>query len=161
KDDHRLVPTLAPPPPPPPTPSPELPAPVVTHRHPALLHLPHHSPAETGRINNNGEVGPAPVCFGDELVKEAPDLGQMTQDFSDAYDGEVFCVDDEVAAGSAHLLAADPEKLKLPGGCGALLRTDGRGARPHMSCSHLATGNRARQRLHQLRAVHFSRSFPR
>ncbi len=57
----------------------------------------------------------------------------MAEDFGDADDGEVFGVDDRVAAGGAHAVSADTEEF------------EGRIA--------------AAQGFDELRAVHFPRSF--
>ena len=79
--------------------------------------------------------GRVPIGVGDQFMKESVDLWQMTEDFGDADDGEIFGVDDDVASGGAHLLSADAEEL--------------------------CRGVPAPQGLDQLRAIHFPRSFAR
>jgi len=68
-------------------------------------------------------------------MKQTPDFWKMAENFSDADDGEVPGVNDDVAPGGAHLVATNPEEFE-----------------------RWITGP---QRIHQLRAVHFARSFAR
>ncbi len=78
----------------------------------------------------------------------------MAKDLSDADDGKVFGVDDNLAPGSSHAFSAGAEKVELCGG-GASPRLDGAEPRPHMS----GNGYTPSQRLDQLRAVHFAGGF--
>ena len=81
----------------------------------------------------------------------AVDLRQMAEDFGNADDGEVFGVDDDLAAGGAHALSACAEEGKFSGlrlqrrGCGASLHMDRRDS--------------TAQGFDQLRTVHFPGSF--
>ncbi len=76
------------------------------------MHLPSYTPVESGRIDNNGEIGPAFVGFGNQLEKEAPDLWQMTEYLQDSNHGELSGVDNGLAAGSTHAISASTEKLQ-------------------------------------------------
>src|SRR5258708_3079012 len=100
------------------TPRPELRRDVVHHRNTALLHLPRYTPVEGGRVDDDGEIGLAPVGFFDQLAVAGEDLGQVAENLGDADDGKIFRVDDGVAAGGAHALSADAEEFKLRCVCG-------------------------------------------
>ena len=53
------------------------------------------------------------VGFGDQLVKQAPDLRQMAENFRDADDSEVFGVDHGVATRGPHAVPAHAEEFEL------------------------------------------------
>src|SRR5580704_11487547 len=95
------------------TPCPELRRDIVDHWDAALLHLPRYAPVEGRRVDDDGEIGLALVGFFDQMSKQAVDLRQMTENFGDADDGEVFRVDDRVAAGGAHAVSADAEEIEV------------------------------------------------
>src|SRR5258708_3305452 len=114
-------------------PRPELRCDVVDDGNAALFHLPRHAPVERGRVDDDGEIWPALVDFLDQVLVEAVDLWQMAEDFGDADNGEIFRVNDSIAAGRAHAISANAEEFK----------------------SLIA----ATQGLDELRAIHFSGSF--
>ncbi len=94
-------------------PCPELRCDVVDHRNAALLHLPGYAPVEGRRVDHDGEIGLALIGFFDQTPKQAIDFWQVAEDFGDADDGEIFRVDDRVAAGGTHAVSADAEEFKL------------------------------------------------
>ena len=55
-------------------PRPELRAHVVHNGNAALAHLPRHTPVESRRVDHNGQIGLAPACLRDQLVKQSPDF---------------------------------------------------------------------------------------
>src|SRR5580692_11390855 len=61
-------------------PGPELRRNVVDHGNATLLHLPSYAPVERRRVNDDGNIGLALVCFVDQMMKQAVDLGQMSYD---------------------------------------------------------------------------------
>src|SRR5215469_2553265 len=91
-------------------PGPELRTHIIDHGNAALLHFPGNPPVEGRRINHDGEIGFAAVGFGDEPVKKSPDSWQMTKNFCNADDRKIMRVNHDVAAGGAHLRAADTEE---------------------------------------------------
>ena len=156
-------------------PRPELRRDVVDRRDAALFHLAGDAPVECGGVDDDGEVGLAPVGFANQAAIEAEDFRQVAENFGDADDGEIFGVDDGVASGGAHAVAADAEEFevvgweglwgdirpRLSGGaqvsgvCAAAgsrwalpCRTD-EGVCPYVIC-------RAPQGFDQLRAIHFA-----
>ncbi|SRR5581483_1461684 len=77
----------------------------------------------------------------------------MTENFGDADNREIFCVDDELAPGGAHFLAADAEEFRFGitrWVCGAPLHGTSVDARFHAFRKKLAQG------LQQLCAVHLA-----
>ena len=76
------------------TPCPELRTHVIDDRNAALVHLPCNSPVERRRVNHNGEIGFALVRFSDQLVEQALDFGQMTENFRNPDDRQVSGIDD-------------------------------------------------------------------
>src|SRR5947208_6799332 len=73
----------------------------------------------------------------------------MAENFRDTHYGEVFCIDYDVAACGAHLIAAHSKKFNIRYG----LCED---SRPGLS-----KPERSSQRFDQLRAIHLSRRFAR
>src|SRR5207302_7087804 len=129
------------------TPRPELRAHVIHNGNAALVHLPRHTPVESGRINDDGEVWPAAIGFKNQLVKQAPNFGKMAKDFCDSDDGKLLGIDDGVASGGAHALSANPEELELP----CLRRASGVcGDSRH----RLSSGARLRRVSHDSSALH-------
>src|SRR5579862_2306782 len=94
------------------SPRPKLGGNVIGHGNSALVHFAGDAPIESGRVDDDGEVGFAAVSFGDELVKQSPDFREVSEDFGDADDGEVGAVNDGVASRGAHARAADSEKFE-------------------------------------------------
>ena len=54
----------------------------------------------------------------DEFAEETVDFWEMAEDFGDADDGEVFGVNDDLAAGGAHAVSARTEEGKVHVGTG-------------------------------------------
>src|SRR5271167_3630981 len=84
KNHQCLVDVLAQQPHPSLPPGPELRANIVDDGNPALAHLPRHSPVESGRIDNDSEVRPAPIGLSDQPVKQPIDSRKMADDLGDA-----------------------------------------------------------------------------
>src|SRR5207249_11387876 len=116
------------------TPRPQLRPPVIPNGNAALVHLARDAPVKCGGINDDGEIGPAAIGFNNQLAKQAPNFGKMTEDFCDSDDGKLLGIDDGVASSGAHALSSYPEELE----------------RRIISA----------QRLHKLRAIHFAGSLP-
>ncbi len=56
--------------------------------------------------------GSAPVCFADQVLVHAENFWQMAENLRDPDDGQVLCIDNGVASGGAHAVAADAEELE-------------------------------------------------
>ena len=136
KDDERLVDVLAQKLDAPLPPCPELWTDVVDDGNAALAHLARHPPVESGRIDDDGKVGAALVGGANQFFVKAENFWEMADDLSDTDDGEVFGVDDDVAAGGAHAVSARAEERD-------------------------AAGDSSAQSFNQLRSIHFARSFAR
>src|SRR5208282_5429490 len=148
KNDQRLVDILAQKFDPSLPPRPELRADVINDWNPAPAHLPRHAPVKGWSVDNDSERRALLIGRANQLLIESKNLRQVADDFGDADNGQVFCVDDDLAACRAHPLSARPEETDLPS-----LR---RGRRPR-----LPGGAKLRpppQRVDQLRAIHVSRS---
>ena len=117
----------------------------------ALAHLPGDAPVERGRVDDHSEGGPSLVGGADELFVEPKNFRETADDLSDADDGQVFGIDDDVATGGAHALSAGAEEVNL--------RSMRRDSRPRLSSG--AQLRSPPQRLDQLRAIHFARGFTR
>src|SRR5207244_12361437 len=89
---------------------PELRAHIVDDRNSPLLHLARDAPVKCGGINDDGEIGPAAIGFNNQLAKQAPNFGKMTEDFCDSDDGKLLGIDDGVASSGAH---ADRKSTRL------------------------------------------------
>jgi len=109
--------------------------------------LSRNSPIECRRINDYGQIRFAPVSFFNQVMKQPPNSGKMTQNFSDADNREIFRIDDRVAPGRSHPVATNAEDLKRLIGMV-------RGERP--STVHVGA-----QCFNQLRSIHLARSFSR
>ena len=64
-------------------PRPELRANIIDDGNAAFVHLAGNPPVERGRVDNDGQIGLALVGFRNQLVKQAPDFWQVTQDLRD------------------------------------------------------------------------------
>ena len=125
------------------SPCPELRRHVIHGRNAAPFHLPRHAPVERRRVDDDGEIGPPPVGLADQSSIEPENLREPAENLGDADDGEVFGVDDGLAPGSPHAIAADAEEAK-----------------PTLRVRWVLAG-RAPQRINQLRPIHLPRSFAR
>src|SRR3979490_1315428 len=86
-------------------PCPELRTDVVDDRDAALVHLASYAPVEGRGVDDDGEFWVFIIGGADQFAEEAVNFREMTEDFGDADDGEVFGVDDYLAACSAHAVA--------------------------------------------------------
>src|SRR5580698_11318699 len=93
-------------------PSPELRADVVDHRNTAFAHLPRYPPVECRRVDDDCQGGTLLICRANQFPIEAENLWQMAHNLSDADDGEIFGVDDDVAPRGAHALPTCTEELE-------------------------------------------------
>ena len=129
------------------SPRPELGANVIHHRNAASAHLPRDAPVERRRVNHHRQIRPPFIGRAQQLLIEAENLRQMADDFRDADHRQILRVDNDLAAGSAHSLAARAKKCDL--------RICSSAKRPRITRGHARF-----ERLHQLRAVHFAGRFP-
>src|SRR5712691_4793663 len=153
KNYQRLIDVVTQQPHPPLPPRPKLRRNVVDHGNAALLHLPRHPPVKRGRVDDDGEIGLAPLSLGDQMPVQPVDLRQVAENLSDAYHREVFRIDNRIAASSAHALPTDTEEFELRSLCGD--------SRPRLSSGaklrSLSRGSPL-ESFDKLRAIHFSRS---
>ena len=75
------------------------------------MHLASYAPVEGWGIDDDCEIWAAVVRFANQLMEQAINLGEVAEDFRDANDGEIFGIDDGVAASGAHCRASGSEKL--------------------------------------------------
>ena len=85
---------------------------------PLLVKLARQAQVEVGKVDEHGCVGTAALGFAHHLAKAAIDGGNVLDDLDDADFGDLPRVNQQVASGVAHLLAADAEELD--GRCGRL-----------------------------------------
>ena len=93
-------------------PRPELWRNVVDNRDAALFHLAGDAPIEGWRIDDDSEIGHTPAGFCNQMLVKSVDFWQMAQDFGDADDGQILCIDDRVTARGAHAVSADAEEFE-------------------------------------------------
>src|SRR5262249_18156928 len=93
-------------------PCPELRTDVIHDGNVTLAHLASHSPIKRGRVDDDGQVGPASIGYCDQAMESGGDRGQMADDFGDADHREILRVDHGVAAGGAHPVSAYSEELQ-------------------------------------------------
>ena len=131
-------------------PRPELRADVVNHRNAALAHLPRHAPVEGRSVDDDGHRWALLIDRAKQFPIQPKNLRQTAKNLSDADDGKVFRINNDLASRRPHALPARAEKFKLQ-----CLR--GGGAEP---CHHTSRNGRPPpQRFNQLRAIHFARGF--
>ncbi len=154
KDHQRLVDVLAQELHPPLPPRPELRADVIDHRNAALAHLTGHAPVERGRVDHDRNIGPPLVRGANQFLVETEDFRKMAEDLGDADNGKVLRIDNDLATGGTHALAARPEKAYRGGGVSP------EGVRTKFGGETDFSSPRP-QRLNQLGAVHLARRFAR
>ena len=92
-------------------PRPQLRADVVDDGHAALVQLARQAQVEVGEVDEHGGVRTASLGFANHLAKAAIDRGNVLDDLDDADLGDLSRIDQQIAAGGAHLLAAHAEEL--------------------------------------------------
>jgi hypothetical protein len=107
-------------------------------------HLPRHTPVKSRSINDNGQRRPLLIRCANQSPIEPKNLRQAAKNLSDANDRKILSIDNNLASGSPHAFPARAKELR-------------RDSRPRLS-----SGAKLRsppQRINQLRAIHFARSF--
>ncbi len=78
---------------------------------PRAMKLARQPQVEVGKVDEHGRVGPAPFGLAHDLAKAAIDGRDVPDDLDDADFGDFSRVDQQLAAGLAHLLAANAKEL--------------------------------------------------
>jgi len=134
---------------------------VINDGNAAPAHLPRHAPVEGRRVDDHGNCRPFLVGRANQFPIKPKNLRKMTKNLSDADNRKVFSVDNNLASGSKHALPARPKKFNARVGTGdspvqfGRLRRGGRIRPP----SGVQLRRPPPQSFHQLRAIHFARSF--
>src|SRR5271157_743813 len=118
-------------------PGPELRTDVVNDGNAALVKFAGEPQIEIWEVDEHRRIGPAPLRLAHHLAKAAIDGWNVLDDLDDADFGDLASVRQQLAAGRAHLLAADAEEIDLS--------------------IRLPLGDLFAQGLHQLCAIKFAR----
>jgi hypothetical protein len=97
------------------------------------MHLARDPPVKSGRIDDDGKVGPPSVTLRNQLVKESVYFWKLAEDLSNTNNSQVIRIDDGIAPRIPHALPAYAEEFE-------------RGLLPA-------------QFLYQLRSIHFAGGF--
>ena len=109
KDDQHLVHILAHALNAPRLPRPQLRADVIHHRHAQPAQFAGEAQIEFRKIDEHGDVGPSALGLIHHLAKAAIDIGDVLDHLDNADLGDLAGVHQQLASGSAHLLAAHAE----------------------------------------------------
>src|ERR1700722_3408286 len=92
-------------------PGPKLRTNVIDDGNAAFLHLASHAPVECRGVDDDGQVGPAPIGFRNQPMKKTPDFRQVAENLGNSDDRKLLLVDNCAAARGAHAISPRPKTL--------------------------------------------------